>query len=409
MQRACAVALISGGTTIIENAGNSNDEQAAKKIIETLGAKVNTVRNQVIVNSPSGIFRTDDSKKHLIVSCGESGLSLRMFVPVAALFNHDISFTGEGSILTRPINFFDEVLPKLNVYVHSANGRLPILVRGPLQPKPITIDGSLSSQFLTGLIIAFAKACTSPVTIRVKNLKSKPYISLTLQVLHHFGYKIDNENFEHFTIYPRAKSIEVISKKYKVEGDWSNAAFLLVAGVISGDVKLSGMDMNSTQGDKNIIQALEAAGANMDVGANVISVKKSKLSAFKFDATHCPDLFPPLVALASYCQGITTISGVGRLRFKESNRGVTLQKEFAKMNVRIDINEDIMTIWGGNILKGNTVSSNNDHRIAMATAVAGLQAKGDTAISAAEAVNKSYPGFYDDLQKLNARILYDTD
>ncbi len=403
MQRACAIALISGGTTIIENAGNSNDEQAALDIIRKLGATVDRLGNEIVISSSNHIFLAPDEKKHLIVSCGESGLSLRMFIPVAALFNYDITFTGEGSILTRPIDFFDGVLPKLKVCVQSNNGKLPVTIKGPLRPADIVVDGSLSSQFLTGLLIAYAKACTAPVSIRVNNLASKPYISLTLDILKQFGFHIENENYEKFTILPR-KGVSGHSIKYTVEGDWSNTAFLLVAAAISGEVTVKGADMNSTQGDKKIMNALESSGAFVKVEKNGITVKHSQLNAFDFDATHCPDLFPPLVALAAYCKGNSVIKGVNRLLHKESNRGLTLKKEFAKMNVAIELVDDTMTIKGGKVIKGAKVNSHNDHRIAMACAVAALGAKGTTEIVAAEAVKKSYPQFFDDIKMLKASL-----
>ena len=401
MQRACAIALISGGTTIIENAGTSNDEQAALDIIRKLGASVDMMRNEIVITSSNHIFSAANKKKHTIVSCGESGLSLRMFVPVAALFNHDITFTGEGSILTRPIDFFAGVLPKLKVCVQSNNGKLPVTIKGPLQPTDIVVDGSLSSQFLTGLLIAYAKACTAPVSIKVNNLTSKPYISLTLDILKHFGFLIENENYEKFTILPR-KAISGHSIKYTVEGDWSNTAFLLVAGAIAGEVTVKGANMNSTQGDKKIMNALESSGAFVKVEKNGITVRKRQLSAFNFDATHCPDLFPPLVVLAAYCKGNSVIKGVHRLLHKESNRGLTLKKEFAKMNVAIELNDDTMTITGGKEINGAKVTSHNDHRIAMACAIAALGAKGTTQITGAEAVKKSYPQFFDNIKLLKA-------
>lgn len=403
MQRACALALISGGTTVIQNAGKSNDELAALDIIRKLGATVETLRNEIVITSSDLIFTSTDKKKHTVVSCGESGLSLRMFVPVAALFNHDITFTGGGSILTRPIDFFDDVLPKLKVSVESNNGRLPITIKGPMKPVAIEVDGSLSSQFLTGLLIAFAKSCTEPVSIKVKNLASKPYISLTLDMLNQFGFQIENENYEKFMILPR-KKMSTLSIKYQVEGDWSNTAFLLVAGAIAGEVTVKGADMNSTQGDKKIMNALESCGAFVKIDKSGINVKKGALSAFNFDATHCPDLFPPLVALASYCKGNSVIQGVGRLLHKESNRGLTLKKEFAKMNVAIELNDDSMIIKGGKEIKGAKVTSHNDHRIAMACAVAGLGAKGTTEITEAEAVKKSYPQFFDDIKFLKGAL-----
>lgn len=396
MQRACAAALITPGTTVIDNFGNSNDEKAALDIIARLGATINKLNNELAITSNDFIFRSQFPEKNVIVNVGESGLSMRMFAPIAGLFNFDIIFTGEGSILKRPMEFFDEILPLLDVRVNSNNGKLPVTLRGPLHPKNITVDGSLSSQFLTGLLFAFSKACTVPVSITVKNLSSRPYIDLTLSVLKSFGFKIENQNYEIFSIFPR-EPLKAHSIKYTVEGDWSNAAFLLVAGAIAGQVNLSGADLNSSQGDKNIMEALYDCGAEVILDKNEIFVKKKKLTAFQFDATHCPDLFPPLVALASYCKGKTTIKGVNRLLHKESNRAIALKDEFKKMNVEIELNGDVMMIHGGGEVRGAKIFSHNDHRIAMAAAVAALGAKGNTIIEGAEAVNKSYPDFYKDL------------
>ena len=403
MQRACAAALINEGTTIIDNAGSSNDEQAAKKIVEKLGASVDSVRKEVIITSSKHIFASTYPGKHLIISCGESGLSLRMFTPLAALFKYEITFTGEGSILKRPVDFFENIFPQIGVDVRTNNGKVPIVLKGPLHPKNITVDGSLSSQFLTGLLMAYAKACTVPVSINVNDLSSKPYIDLTLDVLKHFGFRVENEHYETFNIFPRT-SASNHSVKYTVEGDWSNVAFLLVSGAIAGEVTVKGADLNSSQGDKRIINALESCGASIVVNKKEISVKKNNLNAFDFDATHSPDLFPPLVALAAYCKGSSTIRGVYRLLHKESNRGKTLKAEFAKMKVDIEINGDLMIIKGGSQVKGANVTSHNDHRIAMACAVAALGAKGNTIIHEADAVKKSYPSFFEDLKSLKANL-----
>ncbi|MGH2647513.1 MAG: 3-phosphoshikimate 1-carboxyvinyltransferase, partial [Ginsengibacter sp.] len=239
--------------------------------------------------------------------------------------------------------------------------------------------------------------------IKVKNLASKPYIDLTLDILNHFGFKVENENYENFTILPY-DPVSNHSIKYTVEGDWSNVAFLLVSGAIAGEITVKEADINSPQGDKKIIEALESCGASVHINQKEITVKKKNLDAFNFDATHSPDLFPPLVALASYCKGSTTIKGVNRLLHKESNRAKTLKTEFGKMNIDIELNGDTMTIKGGKQLKGAKVTSHNDHRIAMACAVAALGAKGKTIIQDAEAVKKSYPSFYQDLKMLKASL-----
>lgn len=399
MQRACAAALITPGTTVIDNFGSSNDEKAAINIITKLGATINMVSNKMAVTSNDYIFHSPFPEKNVIVNVGESGLSMRMFAPIAGLFNYDIIFTGEGSILKRPMNFFDEILPQLDVEVDSNHGKLPVTLRGPLRPKNIIVDGSLSSQFLTGLLFAFAKSCTAPVSITVKDLSSKPYIDLTISVLKSFGFRIENQNYEIFSIFPR-ELIPAHSIKYTVEGDWSNAAFFLVAGAIGGEITLKGADLNSCQGDKNIMEALYDCGAEMNIHNKEITVKKNELKAFEFDATQCPDLFPPLVALAAYCRGKSVIKGINRLLFKESNRAISLRDEFKKMNVEVELNGDLMMIKGSNEIKGAKVSSQNDHRIAMATAVAALGAKGNTIIHDAEAVKKSYPDFYKDLKSI---------
>jgi 3-phosphoshikimate 1-carboxyvinyltransferase len=404
MQRACAAALITNGTTIIDNAGSSNDEKAAMNIVQKLGATVDTIRKEVIITSNDHIFSSSFPGKHSIISVGESGLSLRMFTPLAALFKYEITFTGKGSILKRPIDFFENVFPKLEVDIRTNDGNLPLILKGPLKPKNITVDGSLSSQFLTGLLMAYAKASTVPVSIKVNDLTSKPYIDLTLDILKHFGFNnVENNHYQTFNIFPQ-KNINNHTIKYTVEGDWSNIAFLLVAGAIAGKVIVKNADINSSQGDKKIINALESCGAVLQINKKEITVIKNKLEAFDFDATHSPDLFPPLVALGAYCKGTTTIKGVNRLLHKESDRAKTLQSEFTKMKVDIELNGDVMLIKGRKEIKGAKVSSHNDHRIAMACAIAALGAKGNTIIHEADAVKKSYPSFFEDLKMLKASV-----
>ncbi|MFZ1453797.1 MAG: 3-phosphoshikimate 1-carboxyvinyltransferase [Ferruginibacter sp.] len=403
MQRACALALLADGETTLLNPGKSNDDLAALDIIQKLGAE--------ILQNEGGSLSIKNSKVPPSgggggFSCGESGLGIRMFTPIAALSASAITITGTGSLLKRPMHFFDEIFPKLGISIESNNGYLPIKIKGPLQPADITIDGSLSSQFLTGLLIAFAKAATKPVTIAVHDLKSKPYIDLTLQMMRQFGYEVENNNYESFCIKP-INQLTIKPINYTVEGDWSGAAFLLVAGAVAGGITVTGLDVFSTQADKAILQALMDCGTNISIEEKQIVINATLGNhgkAFHFNATDCPDLFPPLVALAAYCNGTTVIEGVSRLQHKESNRALTLQQEFAKMGVEIVLQDDLMMIKGGEGVKGANVFSHHDHRIAMSCAVAALQAVGETVIEDAEAVNKSYPGFYEDLKLLNAAV-----
>ena len=404
MQRACALALLADVETTLINPGKSNDDLAALDIIQKLGAKIlqkedGTLQIKSSQNPPLGGGGAG------VIHCGESGLGIRMFTPIAALSSLPITITGTGSLLKRPMHFFDEIFPKLGISIKSNNGHLPINIKGPLQPADITIDGSLSSQFLTGLLIAFAKAATKPVTISVNDLKSKPYIDLTLQMMKQFGYEVENENYEKFTLNPKPLNPKPLN--YTVEGDWSSAAFLLVSGAVAGGLTVTGLDVFSTQADKAILKALMDCGTNISIEEQKISINTplgSGGKAFHFNATDCPDLFPPLVALAAYCNGTTVIEGVSRLQHKESNRAITLQEEFLKMGVEIILQDDLMMIKGGQGVKGAKVFSHHDHRIAMACAVAALQADGAIMIEDAEAVNKSYPQFYEDLKLLNAAV-----
>lgn len=398
MQRACAAALLHHGKTQIFNPGHSNDDLAAIDVIQKLGAKVQSHTDHLEVNS-NGVQPIGPE-----MNCGESGLGIRMFTPIAALSNQPITIQGKGSLVKRPMHFFDEIFPSLGVQIQSNNGYLPIAIQGPLKPVDITVDGSLSSQFLTGLLMAYASAGASDSTIHVNQLKSKPYIDLTLAVLKHFGWEVNHQQHEQFTFKSRVKVNETI--QYTVEGDWSGAAFLLVAGAIAGPITVKGLQLNSTQADKAVMNALTSANAaitfkedNITIGAN-----EDGLKAFDFDATDCPDLFPPLVALASLCKGVTTIKGVNRLAHKESDRGITLQTEFAKLGVTIILEGDLMKIEGVEKIQSKTVFSQHDHRIAMACGVAALRATGPIEITEAEAINKSYTDFFEHLQHLGAKV-----
>jgi len=399
MQRACAAALIRNGETVLHNPGASNDDKAALNIITQLGATYETSGDKIIIRS-NGVKAIGDT-----INCHESGLSIRMFTSIAALSDKKITVIGSGSLSKRPMDFFDEVLPQLSVAIKSNNGYLPIEITGPLQPKNITVDGSLSSQYLTGLLFAYSAANANDVTIKVKNLSSRPYVDLTLKVLEAHGLKVpENRSYEEFYFGKSAVNGQQLTVNYNVESDWSGGAFLLVGSAIAGDVTVKGLDLSSTQADKAVLQALMQAGANISIREEEMEIKESKLKAFHFNATDCPDLFPPLVALASYCEGTTVIEGTNRLTHKESNRALTLQEEFGKMGVQIKLQDDLMLIEGKPQLKGGAVSSHNDHRIAMATAVAGLRADKELVITGADAVDKSYPQFWEHIKSLGAKV-----
>ncbi|MDP2424123.1 MAG: 3-phosphoshikimate 1-carboxyvinyltransferase [Bacteroidales bacterium] len=391
-QRAFAAALLAKGTTTIINPSGSDDSLAALGMTRKLGAEVVAGNGNIII---SGGFLLPGAQLH----CGESGLAMRMFASIAALQPEQITFTGEGSLNKRPVSMIEEALKQLGVNVKSNNGLLPFSVQGPLQGGKAVIDGSVSSQLLTGLLMALPMA-ENDSEIHVINLKSKSYIAMTLQLLGEFGIIIENHNFELFKIHGNQpyRALE-----YTVEGDWSGAAFLLVAGAVNGNIRVKGLHAASKQSDMTILDALQNAGAYIKLEDDTVSVSKSVLSAFRFDATECPDLFPPLAALAAYCAGITRILGVNRLIYKESNRAVAIQEEMRKLGITVRIEGDEMLITGGKIRRA-FVHSHHDHRIAMMAAVAAISADGYVTIKDAECVAKSYPGFFNDLEKLGMEI-----
>lgn len=399
MQRACAAALLHQGITRIIHPGKSNDDLAAMDVITRLGAQITASDDGLIIESHGVHPRSPQ------VHCGESGLGIRMFTPIAALSDQPIEVTGSGSLVTRPMDFFDEIFPQLGIRIESNQGRLPLRILGPLRPADITVDGSLSSQFLTGLLMAFSAAGAADVTIRVRGLKSRPYIDLTLAVMRSFGMNVPTMTPDDAFIFEKFSTPPAGPVTYAVEGDWSGAAFLIVAGALAGDVSITGLQSNSVQGDRAVLDALTSAGGQFAFVNDVLEVRKSDLHAFEFDATECPDLFPPLTALAALAKGVSVIRGVSRLAHKESDRGVTLQEEFGRLGVTIRLDGDLMHIEGGGSLAGAPVHSRHDHRIAMALAVAGLRADaGVTEIADAEAIRKSYPDFFDDIRALGARV-----
>ncbi|MFT7612316.1 MAG: 3-phosphoshikimate 1-carboxyvinyltransferase [Parvicellaceae bacterium] len=392
MQRTVAAALLANGVTTIFNPGNSNDCKAALQIVRDLGAEV--VQNESISIRSSSFIKLPTS-----ISCGESGLGIRMFTPIMSVFDNAITINGSGSLLTRPMNFFEEVLPQLGVQCTSNQGKIPIKVKGPIQGAEINLDGSLTSQFLTGLIMALPLAKSDSI-LNVDSLKSRGYVDLTINVLKKFGIEIKHSNYKTFHIRGNQKYVPA---KITIDGDWSGAAFHLVGGAISGHVTLKSLSNNSNQPDKQILKAIEKAGGHVKVGRDSITVQKESLNAFKFDATDCPDLFPPLAALAANCDGNTILKGTSRLKHKESDRATVIKNELNQVGIKVDLIDDSMIIYGGKVTNG-TIDSHNDHRIAMMGAILALNSSESIRITNSSAINKSYPKFYEHLEALGGKL-----
>ncbi|MDF1547500.1 MAG: 3-phosphoshikimate 1-carboxyvinyltransferase [Bacteroidales bacterium] len=393
LQRHIVAAMLAKGKSVIHFESMSEDAEAVLGVAKSLGGRV--VENKNSLEIVGGI---NNPAKNLYI--GESGLGLRMLSPILAATAFPFEISGSGSLLKRPVDFVVDTLLKCGVEIKSTEGSLPLKMQGPINNNLISIDGSVGSQLLTGFLMA-APLLNNEVKIKVVNLKSKPYIDLTISILNHYGIEVVNKNYEQFLI--GSDQIYKACNSY-AEGDWSGAAFVLVAAAITGKIHLKGIDNHSLQGDKQIVHVLKMAGAEIQEFNNELIVEKNQLNAFEFDATDVPDLFPPLVSLAVNCIGISKIKGVSRLKHKESDRANTLKQEFEKLGASVILDGDYMMVEGTR-LHGGHVSSHNDHRIAMALAVAALTSDGEVVIEASESVAKSWPDFFEKLSQLGANIM----
>ncbi len=392
-QRALAAALLASGRTTLRGIELCRDTRSAIAAIEALGAKVEII-NENTVTIEGGLKPRTDS-----LNVGESGLAARLFTPIAALSDRRICIAGEGTLLHRPMSMMIGPLQELGVELRDGGGRLPIEVCGPIRGGRVRVDGSMSSQFVTGLLIALPLA-QSDTTIEVHGAVSTPYIDMTLDTLERFGVEVMYNDGDYSQFYieggQQYKAID-----YTIESDWSAAAMIMVAAAIAGQVCITNLSTLSRQADTAICRALERAGASLVIEENVITVTHRNLEAFTFDATHCPDLFPALVALAAASKGVSTIRGIERLRGKESDRGEVLREEYAKLGIEIelDYDENVMRVVGGDVTAAK-VDSHDDHRIAMSLAVTGLRLEDELEINNRECVAKSYPSFFDDIAQL---------
>lgn len=394
-QRAIALALLAEGRSILRNIEFCKDTRSALKCIEALGAKVEYIDDSTI--AIEGGLKPQSNTLHV----GESGLATRLFTPIASLNPTPITIEGEGTLLYRPMTMMIEPLRQLGVQVRDGGGFLPIEVQGPMHGGDITVDGSVSSQFITGLLLALPLA-QEDTTLHVTSPVSIPYIDMTIETARLFGVEIMHNEGDYTQFFIEGRQ-QYTPADIAIEGDWSGAATLLVAGAIAGEVTVKNISTLSKQADTAICRALERAGAGLIIEQESITVSKRKLRGFEFDATNAPDLFPALAALAAAAEGESVIIGTDRLRHKESDRAETICREYEKLGIEVDISEkNIMRIQGGEILPATTFS-HNDHRIAMSIAISALRCQGEVVIENAECVEKSYPTFFEDLESIIVR------
>lgn len=387
-QRALAAALLTEEPVVLRNLEFCDDTRSAMRCIETLGATIEQV-DPTTLSIRGGLTPRGNR-----LDVGESGLSTRLFTPVAALCPTPVTIVGRGTLLSRPMTMMLDPLRQLGVTVRDNGGFLPIEVCGPMRGGEVEVDGSVSSQFITGLLLALPRA-GHDTTLHVHDAVSTPYLDMTLDTAQRFGIEICQRDYEEFYIPGNQR---YGTTYFSIEGDWSAAAMLLVAGATAGEITVRNVSMLSKQADTAICTALVRAGAAVINETDSVTAVHRPLHAFEFDATNCPDLFPALAALAAAAEGVSVIRGTSRLEYKECNRAEAICEEYGKLGIEVDLSEeDVMKIRGGAI-HGARTRSHGDHRMAMSLAVAALRSDGAVTIEGAESVAKSYPRFFEDLE-----------
>ena len=331
------------------------------------------------------------------INCLESGSTLRFIIPIAAALGKEVCFKGEGRLPERPIGEYLKLFEAHGVKCES-NGFLPLKISGKLTGGIFEIRGDVSSQYITGLLLALPLLGERSEIVLTSPLQSKPYVDMTINVLK--TYNISVEETENGYIIPENQSYKPCD--FTVEGDWSQAAFFLAAGALNGDVTVLGLDMNSTQGDKEIVDILKRFGAEVEIKNNCVRTKKSVLISTEIDASDIPDMVPALCVIAANAKGTTVIKNIQRLRLKESDRVESVVSNLKKAGVNAFATEDSIVIEGSKAV-GAELCGYNDHRIVMAFSVLALNAEGETVISDAQSINKSYPAFFDDYNSLGGR------
>ncbi len=373
--------------------------------LETLGAKTTRYGSTVFMDAEN--FVKDNDPRHFTLNCKESGTTLRVIIPICAALSLNVTFIGEGRLPKRPLDEYLTLLPEHGIKCEKGEDYLPLTISGKLCGEVFEISPKISSQYVTGLLLALSLLKNDCTLSLSSPLVGGQYVDITLDVMKKFGVNVEKQN-NSFLL----KGDEMLSSKAEysvenvginVEGDWSQAAFFLCAGAVNGDITVENLDINSRQGDKAIVDILKAFGADITIGENNVRVRKSELIGTKIDATDTPDLVPVVALTSVFAKGDTEISGVSRLKFKESDRLLSTSDMINSLGGKASYTDDVMIIKGQGKLYGGVINSYNDHRIVMSGAVAALNCESDVIIEDAHAVNKSYTDFFEDYNKLGGK------
>lgn len=398
-----AAALAENGKkSKIDNLKFSVDITTTTDIMENWGAEIERFESALEIIGNGGKVVPRDK----YVQCNESGSTIRFLIPVGITSKNELVFDGKGKLVDRPLDSYYRIFDKQGLKYETTGGKLPLTVNGKLKPGNYEIDGNISSQFITGLLYALPLLEGDSKLIINKNLESKGYVDLTLEILKLAGIEIVNNDYKSFDIRGNQtyKPFD-----YTVEGDYSQVAFWIVAGIISAnrdnEVKCLHVNKNSLQGDREIIEIVTRMGAKLEIFDDYVIVKPSKTKGTVIDISQCPDIGPVLTVLAALSEGETRIINGERLRIKESDRITSIKTELNKLGGNVSEEGDSLIIQGVEGFRGGvTVNAWNDHRIAMSLAIASTRCEREIILEEAESVRKSYPHFWDDFVKMGGEI-----
>lgn len=402
--RAIICASLGKGTSIIHNVSYSKDIIATLEGMKSLGAKV--IKEEKDNNNNYSLTIEGVQEFKLLnknVNANESGSTIRFLIPILMLANDEYNITGEGRLKERPLDTFYNIFKKQGIEYSNDNGKLPLTVSGSLKPDIFEIEGDISSQFISGLLFTLPLLKEeSKIVITKSPLESKGYIDLTIQMLEKFGINIINNDYKEFIIIGNQSYNPT---EYTVEGDYSQGAFWIVAGLIGDTITSENLSIDSLQGDKEAVDIVKRMKGDITINKNNIVTKGSRTVSTVIDASQCPDIIPVLSVLASLSSGTTEIINGKRLRIKESDRITSTRTELSKLGANIVETEEGLIINGKDYLDGGVeVSSWNDHRIAMAMAIASIRCKEKITITGSESVSKSYPNFWEDFKMLGGIV-----
>ena len=382
----------------IDNLKYSVDITTTTEIMENWGANIEIGEDFEIIKGNSGIVNPKDE----YTQCNESGSTIRFLIPIGLSSNNKIVFDGKGKLVERPLDSYYKIFDEQGIKYSNNNGWLPLNVDGQLKPGKYEIEGNISSQYITGLLYALP-LLNGDSELRInKTLESKGYIDLTLEILEMSGIKVVNNNYKSFFIKGNQKYNPF---DYVIEGDYSQVAFWIVAGILGSEIKCLHVKKESLQGDREIIEIVQRMGANVEIFDDYIIVKPSQTYGTVIDISQCPDIGPILTVLAALSKGETKIINAERLRIKESDRITSIKTELNKLGANVEEVGDSLVINGVERLTGSAeLSAWNDHRIAMSLAIASIKCDGEIVIDEAESVKKSYPHFWEDFKKMGGDV-----